>query len=62
MKVNLMVQTSNKFNAICKECGSENVKFGMVSGSTSDGWGGRIEYTKLSFECEDCTNSWSMKY
>lgn len=62
MKVNLDLQTNGKFKAVCSNCESSNVKFSISSGTTSDGWGGRMDYTKLTFNCGDCKNEWSEKY
>lgn len=62
MKVNLETQTNDKFKAVCNNCESDNVKFGMSYGTTSDGWGGRMDYTKLSFVCGGCKKEWSEKY
>ncbi len=62
MKVNLEAQTNGKFKAVCSTCESDNVKYGMAYGTTGDGWGGRINYTKLSFSCGECKSEWSEKY
>ncbi|AMQ66704.1 hypothetical protein FDG96_gp45 [Bacillus phage Mgbh1] len=62
MKVNLEVQTNNRFKAVCGNCASESVKFDISQGSMPDGWGGRMSYTKLSFKCGYCGSEWSEKY
>ena len=62
VKVNLEYQTNGKFKGVCSNCESENVKFGLAHGTTNDGWGGRMDYTKLYFSCGNCKSEWSEKY